>query len=110
VLAWAVEAAREQQPVTADRLALVHAIPTSSPAPCHIPAGRETVTGLCNGIITAAERAHPAALIEAPTPPSRPGAASEPFRHIAGGCMITSWNCHLVLQALAFRKDMPPPL
>jgi anti-sigma regulatory factor (Ser/Thr protein kinase) len=110
VLAWAVEAAHEQQPVAGDDVALLHAIPVSTQVPRHLPSGRETVGALCDGIITAAERAHSAALAETRTSTLAPGPASESFRHIAGNCAITSWNCHLVFQALTARKDMPPNL
>lgn len=110
VLAWAVEAAHEQQPVADSDVDLLHAIPASAPAPRHLPSGRETVAGLCDGIVTAAERAHSAALAEARTAPLAAGPASESFRQIAGNCTVTSWNCHLVLKAVAARSDLPPHL
>jgi anti-sigma regulatory factor (Ser/Thr protein kinase) len=109
-LAWAVEAAHEQQPVAAEDIELLHAIPVGISTSRHLPAGRVTVAGLCDGIITAAERAHSEALAEARTPPLAAGPSSESFRHVAGNCAITSWNCHLVLQGLAGRKDIPAPL
>jgi hypothetical protein len=111
-LAWAVEAAHEQLPVAGTDLDLLHAIPAKGPAPRRLPSGRETVTGLCDGIVTAAERTPspmPAGTGTS-TSPLAPGPASESFRHIAGNCAVTSSNCHLVLQALATRTDLPPHL
>jgi hypothetical protein len=109
VLQWAVDAASEAQPVPASDLDLLHAIPVNTPVPRHLPSGGEPVTGLCQGIIGAAKRARAAALAATRAGPWSPDLTRESVRHVAGHC-TASWNCHLVLQALASSNDHPAPV
>ena len=101
VLAGAVEAACERQPVLASERDLLHAIPVNVQPPRHLPSGSEPVTALCQGIISTAERSRAAAAISAAQASWSPAMTRESLRHLADHCTVTSWNCHLLLRALA---------
>ena len=110
VAQWAIETACEQQPIPAADLGLLHAIPVCAPVPRLLPAGGEPVTVLCDGITRAAERARATARTAAGQASWSPALTSESMRHTAAHCAVTSWNCHLILRALADEKSCPAAL
>jgi anti-sigma regulatory factor (Ser/Thr protein kinase) len=110
VLQWAVEAASDQQPLPGTDLDLLYAIPVNAAEPRHLPAGSESVTSLCRGIVGAADRVRAAA-----SGPARAAAWSqeltrESLRHAAAHCTVTSWSCHQLLDTLAAGPTMPAHL
>lgn len=110
VAQWAVEAAHDQQPVPASDLGLLHAIPACAPMPRHLPAGTEPVAALCDAIADAAERARAVALAAPGQASWSPELTRESMRHTASHCTVTSWNCHLILRALASQDAHSPSL
>jgi hypothetical protein len=103
VLDSAVQAAQRHQPVTATEIRLLHAIPASSPAPRCVPVGTETVTNLCQGTITTAERIRHAATINIPDATWSPELTTDSLRHAATCSTVISHNCEILLRTLATR-------
>jgi hypothetical protein len=101
VLDTAVQAAQRHQPVTAAEICLLHAIPASTPALRCLPAGTETITSLCQGTITTAERIRHAATITAPDPTWSPALTADSLRHAATCNTVISHNCQILLTTLA---------
>jgi anti-sigma regulatory factor (Ser/Thr protein kinase) len=100
-LAWAVDAAHEQQPVRASDLHLLHAVPVNELARPHHPAGNDHVGDLCAGIVSTAERVRAAARLSAVHAAWSPALTRESLRQAADYSTVISWNCHLILQTLA---------
>ena len=103
VLDSAVQAAQRHQPVTAAEIRLLHAIPASTPAPRCIPVGTETVTSLCQGTISTAERIRHAATITAPDPTWSPALTADSLSHAATCSTVISHHCEILLATLATR-------
>ena len=103
VLDSAVQAAQRHQPVTAAEIRLLHAIPASTPAPRRIPVSAETITSLCQGTASTAERIRHAATITAPDPIWSPALTADSLRHAATCSTVISHNCEILLATLATR-------
>lgn len=103
VLDSAVQAAQRHQPVSATEIRLLHAIPPNSLAPCCIPGGSETVTSLCQGTTSTAERIRHTATIAIPDPAWSPALTAESLSHAAACSTVISHNCEILLRTLATR-------
>jgi hypothetical protein len=103
ILDSAVQAVQRHQPVTAAEIRLLHAIPASTPATRCIPGGTETITTLCYGAITTAERIRHAATITAPDPTWSPALTADSLSHAATCSTVVSHNCEILLRILAAR-------
>jgi hypothetical protein len=103
VLDCAVQDAQRHHPVTTAEIRLLHDIPASTPAPRCIPSGAETVTGLCQGIMTTAERIRHAATITAADPTWSPALTADSLSHAATCNTVISHNCQILLTTLAAR-------
>ena len=105
VLDSAVQAAQRHQPVTAGEIRLLHAIPVSTPAARCLPASTETVTSLCQGSISTAERIRHSATFNAPDPTWSPALTADSLRHAATCSTVISHNCEILLATLATRAS-----
>ena len=106
-VSWAVGEAQERQPVRQDRLQLLEGIPVNArPAACY-PAGDAPVTGLCDGVISTAERLRAAARQAAARAAWSPTLTRESLRQTAGCCAITASNLRIVLRTLAEHHGRP---
>jgi hypothetical protein len=104
VLAPAVQAARQQEPLPAAGTALLHAIPASTPGPRSLPAGTETIPGLCQGTTRSAERIRHAAWNAAPAALS-PCTTAESLSQTAACATVISHHCQILLTSLAERAS-----
>jgi hypothetical protein len=106
-VSWAVGEAQERQPIPADRLQLLEAIPVNAhPAACY-PSGDAPVTGLCDGVISTAERLRAAARQAAARAAWSPTLTRESLRQTAGCCAITASSLRIVLRTLAEHHGSP---
>jgi hypothetical protein len=103
VLDTAVQAAQRHQPVTAVEIQLLHAIPASTLAPRYVPVGTETITSLCQGTTSTAERIRHATTITAPDPTWSPALTADSLSHAATCSTVISHNCQILLATLAAR-------
>jgi len=103
VLDSAVQAAQLRQPVPAAQIQLLHAIPVNTLAPRRIPGATETITSLCQGTTSTAERIRHAATITIPDATWSPELTADSLRHAAASSTVISHNCEILLQALAIR-------
>jgi hypothetical protein len=103
VLDCAVQDAQRHHPVTTAEIRLLHAIPASTPAPRCLPSGAETITSLCQGTISTAERIRHAATFTAPDPTWSPALTADSLRHAATCSTVISHNCQILLTTLAAR-------
>ena len=71
------------------------------------PAGDASVTGLCDGVISTAERLRAAARQAAVRPAWSPVLTRESLRQTAGCCAITASNLRVVLRTLAEHQGRP---
>ena len=101
ILDSAVQAAQRHQPVSATEIWLLHAIPPNSLAPRCVPGGSETVTSLCQGTTSTAERIRHAATITIPDPAWSPALTAESLSHAAACSTVISHNCEILLRTLA---------
>jgi hypothetical protein len=103
MLAGAVRAAEEQEPVLAGDRELLRAIPVGVAPERRLPDGSETVAKLCQGVITAAERLGHSAGLAAGRAGWSPHVSAESLRHAAAAGVATSHHCSVLLDALANR-------
>ena len=88
-------------PVMLAERELLHAMPGSAlPERC-VPDGSEPVPGLCEGVITAAERVSRAAWAAAGLQPWSAAISVTSWRRIAEAGTVTSHHCDILLTALA---------
>src|ERR1022692_4070054 len=100
-----VRAAHQQEPVSAGDLELLRAIPASRLPARQLPDGSEPVTGLSDGVITAAERARHAAWASAKVPPGSPAMTVNSWRRVAAASTLTGHHCEILLRSLADRAN-----
>jgi hypothetical protein len=103
MLAGAVRAAQEQEPVLAGDRELLRAIPVGVAPERRLPDGSETVAELCKGVTTAAERLRHSATLAARRSGWSPQMSSESLRHAAAAGVATSHHCSVLLGTLATR-------
>ena len=103
VLDSAVRAAQHHQPVSAADVRLLHAIPASTLEPRRIPGSTETITSLCHGVTSTAERIRHTATINAVDATWSPALTADSLRHAAACITVISHNCELLLRTLATR-------
>jgi hypothetical protein len=99
----AVQAAQHRHPVSAADVRLLHAIPVNSPEPRRIPGGTETITSLCRGTTSTAERIRHAATIHPVDAKWSPALTTDSLRHAATCSTVISHNCEILLRTLATR-------
>lgn len=110
-LSWEVEDARVRTPLPAADLELLHAIPVNHLPARRLPTARETVPGLCDGIVNTAERARHAARQAAADAAWSPAVNMDSLRDTATYCTVTAWNCSIILNTLTRRRiDLDPEL
>jgi hypothetical protein len=105
VLDSAVQAAQHRQPVSAAEIQLLHAIPVNALAPRRIPGATETITSLCQGTTSTAERIRHAATIGILDATWSPELTADSLRHAAACSTVISHNCEILLRALALRAE-----
>jgi hypothetical protein len=103
MLAGAVRAAQEQEPVLAGDRELLRAIPVGVAPARRLPDGSETVAALCQGAITAAERLRHSARLAAGRDGWSHHVSVESLRSTAAFGVATSHHCSVLLGALASR-------
>jgi len=103
VLDSAVRAAQHHQPVSAADVSLLHAIPVNALEPRRIPGGAETITSLCHGTTSTAERIRNNAVINPVDATWSPALTADSFRHAATCSTVISHNCEILLRTLATR-------
>ena len=101
VLDSAVQAAQRHQPVSADEIRLLHAIPVNALRPRCIPGGTETITSLCQGTISTAERIRRAATIAVPDAIWSPALTADSLSRVAACSTVIGHNCEILLRTLA---------
>jgi hypothetical protein len=101
VLAGSVEAACQRQPVPTTDRDLLAAIPVYAVPVRPALAAAETVPGLCDGVITTAERLRHLAWQAAQQPPWSPGLTVTSLRQAAEASTVTSHHCALLAKTLA---------
>jgi hypothetical protein len=104
-----VRAAHQREPVSAGDLELLRAIPASWLPARQLPDGSEPVTGLSDGVITAAERARHVAWASATVPPGSPAVAVSSWRRVAAASTLTGHHCAILLRSLADRVSDDGP-
>jgi len=97
----AVQAAQWQAPVPDDDVRLLKAIPLNSAPERKIPAASDAVPALCAGTAGAAQRVRHALRGGAERARWAPDLTAESMRHIAASCVVTSFNCEIILRSLA---------
>ena len=103
VLDSAVRVAQHHQPVSTSDVRLLHAIPVNALEPRRIPAGAETITSLCHGTTSTAERIRDAATINQVDATWSPAFTADSLRHAATCSTVISHNCEILLRTLATR-------
>ena len=97
----AVQAAQWQAPVPDDDMRLLKAIPLNSAPERKIPAASDAVPALCAGAAGAAQRVRHALRGGAERARWAPDLTAESMRHTAASCVVTSFNCEIILRSLA---------
>ena len=97
----AVQAARWQAPVPDADVGLLKAIPLNSAPERKIPAASDAVPALCSGTAGAAQRVRHALRGGAERARWAPDLTAESMRHTAASCVVTSFNCEIILRSLA---------
>src|SRR2546421_6694736 len=97
----AVQAARWQAPVPDDDVRLLRAIPLNSAPERKAPAASDAVPALCAGAAGAAQRVRHALRGGAERARWAPDLTAESMRHTAASCVVTSFNCEIILRSLA---------
>jgi hypothetical protein len=100
-----IHAAHQQEPVSAGDLELLRAIPASRLPARQLPDGNEPVTGLCEGVIAAAEWARHAAWVSAKVAPGSPAMTVSSWRRVAAASTLTGHHCEILLKSLADRAS-----
>jgi hypothetical protein len=103
VLDSAVRAAQHRQPVSAADVRLLHAIPVNALEPRRIPGSTETITSLCHGATSTAERIRHAATVNPVDATWSPALTADSLRHAATCSTVISHNCEILLRTLATR-------
>ena len=109
VLDSAVRAAQHHQPVSAADVKLLHAIPASTLEPRRIPVSTETITSLCHGATSTAERIRHSATVNPVDATWSPALTADSLRHAATCSTVISHNCELLLRTLATRAGQHGP-
>ena len=99
----AVRAAQHRQPVSAADVELLHAIPADIPEPRRIPGSAETITSLCHGTTSTAERIRHAMSTNPVDAKWSPALTTDSLRHAATCSTVISHNCEVLLRTLATR-------
>jgi len=101
----AVQAARWQAPVPDDDVRLLRAIPLNSAPERKVPAASDAVPALCAGAAGAAQRVRHALRGGAERARWAPDLTAESMRHTAASCVVTSFNCEIILRSLARQAE-----
>jgi hypothetical protein len=96
----AVKAASWQAPVPDDDMRLLKAIPLNSAPEQKTPAASDAVLALCAGTAGAAQRGRHALRGTAERARWAPELTAESMRHTAASCVVTSFNCEIILRSL----------
>ena len=96
----AVQAAQWQAPVPEDDMCLLMAIPLNSAPERKIPTAGDAVPVLCAGTAGAAQRVRHALRGGAEQARWAPDLTAESMRHTAASCVVTSFNCEIILRSL----------
>src|SRR5207245_6050786 len=80
---------------------LLKAIPLNSAPERKIPAASDAVPALCSGTAGAAQRVRHALRGGAERARWAPDLTAESMRHTAASCVVTSFNCEIILRSLA---------
>jgi hypothetical protein len=97
----AVQAALWQAPVPDTDMRLLKAIPLNSAPEREIPAASDPVPALCAGTAGAAQGVRHALRGGAERARWAPDLTAESMRHTAASCVVTSFNCEIILRTLA---------
>ncbi len=97
----AVQDAQWQAPVPDDDMRLLKAIPLNSAPERKAPAASDAVPALCAGTAGAAQRVRHALRGGAERARWAPDLTAESMRHTAASCVVTSFNCEILLRSLA---------
>jgi hypothetical protein len=84
-----------------DDVRLLNAIPLNSAPERKIPAASDAVPALCAGTAGAARRVRHALRGGAERARWAPDLTAESMRHTAASCVVTSFNCEIILRSLA---------
>jgi hypothetical protein len=101
----AVQAAQWQAPVPDDDIRLLNAIPLNSAPTRTIPAASDPVPVLCAGTAGAAQRVWRTLRGGAERARWAPDLTAESMRHTAASCVVTSFNCEIILRSLAGQAE-----
>jgi hypothetical protein len=99
----AVQAAQWQGPVPAEHRQLLEAIPVNVTPAARMPPPEATVSDLCAGIISTAQRANQARRELAARAAWSPELSADSMRHAAASCVVVSFNTETVYRVLASR-------
>ena len=103
ILSTSTEAAQRGEPVPASDAELLRAIPVNVPPPRRLPGASDSVAGLCEGVISSAERVRHAEWAAARQPGWSPGLTADSLRQVAATSAVISHNCEILLGSLAAR-------
>ena len=109
VLDSSVRAAQRREPLRAADLELLRAIPVNALPPRRLPAPAESVAGLCQGVISSAERVRHLSWASGRQPAWSPGLTVNSLRRIAATSTLTSHHCEILLRSLAARAPGERP-
>lgn len=99
----AVQAAQWQAPVPEADVRLLMAIPLNSAPERKIPTTSDAVPALCAGTAGAAQRVRATLRGGAERARWAPDLTAESMRHTAASCVVTSFNCEIILRSLAWQ-------
>jgi hypothetical protein len=99
----AVQAAQWQAPVPPEHRQLLEAIPVNITPAAQVPPPEATVSDLCAGIISTAQRANQARRGLAARAAWSPELTADSMRHAAASYVVVSFNTETVYRALAER-------
>jgi hypothetical protein len=103
VLDSAVQAAHRNDPVSAEDVRLLYAVPVNAVPDRRVPDGTETVQELCHGALGSAERVRHVAWLLPPQAAWSPGLTSDSLRQSARCATVISHHCEILLRSLAAR-------
>lgn len=109
ILNSSVGAAQRREPLRASDLELLRAIPANALPPRRLPAPAESVAGLCQGVISSAERLRHLSWASGRQPAWSPGLTVNSLRRIAATSTLTSHHCEVLLRSLAARASGNAP-
>jgi hypothetical protein len=98
-----VTAAQRRESLRASDLELLRAIPANTLPPRRLPARAESVAGLCQGVISSADRVRHLSWVAGRQPAWSPGLTVNSLRRIAATSTLTSHHCEILLRSLADR-------